>query len=330
MKAMVIERFGEPDVFIEKTLPRPALKPGHVLIDVHATSVNSVDVLIRRHGPPFLAPPFPAILHSDVAGIVVEVASDVTEFNPGDRVYGCAGGLPGMGGALAEFMLADASLIAHKPENASMSEAAALPLVTLTAWEALRERAIVMPGQKILVHGGAGGVGHIAVQLAKIAGAQVYATVSTQKKASIVKELGATETIDYRAMQVNDYVNQYTGGQGFDIVFDTVGNENLPRSFEAAKLNGNVVTTMSLGQYDLSLAHLRGLSVHVVFMLIPLLHNLNRSHHGAVLKEVAKLVDEGKLRPLIDPHRFTFNEVAAAHSLMESGKHAGKIVLTRE
>lgn len=330
MKAMVIEKFGEPDVFIEKTLPRPALKPGHVLIDVHATSVNSVDVLIRRHGPPFLAPPFPATLHSDVAGVVVEVASDVTGFKPGDRVYGCAGGLPGMSGALAEFMLADASLIAHKPTSISMTEAAALPLVTLTAWEALRERAIVRPGQKILVHGAAGGVGHMAVQLAKLAGAQVYATVSTAEKAAMARELGAAETIDYRAMQVNDYVNQYTGGKGFDIVFDTVGNENLPHSFEAAKLNGNVVTTMSLGQYDLSMAHLRGLSVHVVFMLIPMLHNLNRSHHGAVLREAAKLVDEGKLRPLIDPHRFTFNDVAAAHSLMESGKHAGKIVLTRE
>jgi len=330
MKVMVIEQFGEPDVFTEKAVTRPELKSGHVLIEVQATSVNSVDVLIRRHGPPFLSPSFPAILHSDVAGIVVEVASDVKGFKPGDLVYGCAGGLPGMPGALGEFMLADALLIAHKPISLSMAEAAALPLVTLTAWEALRERAVVKSGQKILVHGGAGGVGHIAVQLAKIAGAQVYATVSTKEKASIVKQLGAIETIDYDSTPVIDYVNQYTGGQGFDIVFDCVGNENLLRSFEAAKLNGNVVTTMSLGQFDMSMAHLRGLSMHVVFMLIPLLHNINRSHHGRVLSEAAKLVDEGKLRPLIDPHRFTFNEVSDAHRLMESGKHIGKIVLTRE
>jgi len=330
MKVMVIEQFGEPDVFTEKAVPRPELKSGHVLIEVQATSVNSVDVLIRRHGPPFLSPSFPAILHSDVAGIVVEVASDVKGFKPGDLVYGCAGGLPGMAGALGEFMLADALLIAHKPASLSMAEAAALPLVILTAWEALRERVVAQSGQKILVHGGAGGVGHIAVQLAKIAGAQVYATVSTKEKASIVKELGAIETIDYDSMPVIDYVNQYTGGQGFDIVFDSVGNENLLRSFEATKLNGNVVTTMSLGQFDMSIAHLRGLSLHVIFMLIPLLHNINRSHHGRVLSEAAKLVDEGKLRPLIDPHRFTFNEVSDAHRLMESGKHIGKIVLTRE
>lgn len=330
MKAMVIEQFGEPDVFIEKTVPRPELKSGHVLIEVRATSVNSVDVLIRRHGPPFLSPSFPAILHSDVAGIIVEVASDVKGFKPGDLVYGCAGGLPGMGGALAEFMLADALLIAHKPISLSMAEAAALPLVTLTVWEALRERVVAKSGQKVLVHGGAGGVGHIAVQLARIAGAQVYATVSTKEKSSIVKALSEIETIDYHAMPVIDYVNQYTGGKGFDIVFDSIGNENLLRSFEATKLNGNVVTTMSLGQFDMSMAHLRGLSLHVVFMLIPLLHNINRSHHGRILSEAAKLVDEGKLRPLIDPHRFTFNEVYDAHRLMESGKHIGKIVLTRE
>lgn len=330
MKAMVIEQFGEPDVFVEKTIPRPGIKPGHILVDVQASSVNAVDVLIRRHGPPFLAPSFPAVLHSDVAGIVVEVASDVKDFKPGDLVYGCAGGILGMGGALAEFMLADAALIAHKPKRLSMAEAAALPLVTLTAWEGLHERAVAKPGQKVLVHGGAGGVGHIAVQLAQIAGAQVYATVSTDEKASIVKDFGAIASIDYRRTPVQEYVDKYTGGQGFDIVFDSIGNDNLMHSFEAAKLNGNVVTTMSLGQYDMTTAHMRGLSVHAVFMLIPLLHNINRSHHGRVLSEAAKLVDDGKLRPLLDPHRFKFSEVSEAHRLMESGGHIGKIILTRE
>ena len=329
MKAMVIEQFGEPDVFIEKSVPSPAMKPGHVLIDVQATSVNAVDVLIRRMGPPFLAPQFPAVLHSDVAGVVVEVAPDVKEFKSGDQVYGCAGGLLGMSGALGDFMLADANLIAHKPKSLSMAEAAALPLVTLTAWEALLERAVEKPGQKILIHGGAGGVGHIAIQLARIAGAQVFATVSSEEKAAIAKKMGATETINYGQTQISEYVGKYTDGRGFDIVLDTVGNENLVRSFEAAKLNGNVVTTVALGQYDMTMAHLRGLSIHVIFMLIPLLHNVNRSHHGRILSEAAKLVDEGKLRPVIDPHSFSFEEVAAAHRFMESGRHVGKIVLTK-
>lgn len=329
MQAMVIEQFGEPDVFVEQELPRPAMKAGHVLIEVHATSVNAADVLIRRMGPPFLAPPFPAVLHSDVAGVVVEAAADVKNFNVGDHVYGCAGGLPGLGGALGEFMLADANLIAHKPTRLSMAESAALPLVTLTAWEALRERAIVKPGDKVLVHGGTGGVGHIGVQLARNAGAEVYTTVSSAAKANMAREFGVTHVIDYHQTSIPDYVNQYTHGRGFDTVFDTVGNENLMRSFDAAKLNGDVVTTVALGQYDLTTAHLRGLSIHVVFMLIPLLHNTNRAHHSRVLSEAARLVDAGQLRPLLDPHSFAISEVAEAHRLMESGEHVGKIVLTR-
>ncbi len=330
MRAMVIEQFGMADGFVERDMPRPSMKPGHVLIEVHATSVNAVDLLIRHMGPPFLAPELPAVLHSDVAGVVVDVAPDVHDFRIGDEVYGCAGGLLGLGGALGEYMLADADLIAHKPRSVGMAESAALPLVTLTAWEALRERAVVKPGQKVLVHGGAGGVGHVAIQLAYAFGADVYATVSSELKGNIAHAFGAKDVIDYRRTPVSEYVNRYTDGNGFDVVFDTLGNENLIKSFEAAKLNGDVVTTVSLGQYDMTTAHLRGLSIHVVFMLIPLLHNINRAHHGAVLREAARLVDEGKLRPLIDPHKFTIFDVAAAHQLMESGEHIGKIVLTRD
>ena len=328
MKAMVIEQFGEPDVFRETTLPRPALMPGHVLIEVAASSVNAVDLLIRRMGPPFLASPFPAVLHSDVAGVVVDVAPDVKHFQPGDEVYGCAGGLSQLGGALADYMVADAALIAHKPRRLTMEEAAAMPLVTITAWEALKERCSPSPGHRVLIHGGAGGVGHMALQLAKHAGAEVFTTVSTPEKAAIARQLGATTTIDYHNTSVEEYLSEYTDGKGFDLVFDTIGNENLERSFAATKLNGDIVTTVALGQYDMTQAHLRGLSLHVVFMLIPLLHNIHRHHHGRVLSMAAKLVDEGKLHPLLDPHRFRFTEVADAHRLMESGQHIGKIVLS--
>lgn len=329
MKAMVIEAFGGPEQFVERSLPVPAMKPGHVLIEVHATSLNAVDLLIRHMGPPFLAPPLPAVLHSDVAGVVVKVAPDVKAFREGDQVYGCAGGLLGLGGALAEYMLADAALLARKPESLSMEEAAALPLVTLTAWEALRERTVAGPGRQVLVHGGAGGVGHIGIQLARHAGAEVFATVSSCEKGAIARRLGAVEAIDYRHVPVAHYVAEHTRGQGFDIVFDTVGNENLAASFDAARLNGEIVTTVALGQHDLTAAHLRGLSVHVVFMLIPLLHGRDRAHHGRVLGEAARLVDAGALRPVVDPNRFSFQQVADAHRLMESGRHVGKIVLTR-
>ncbi|MCB1811304.1 MAG: zinc-binding dehydrogenase, partial [Candidatus Competibacteraceae bacterium] len=167
-----------------------------------------------------------AVLHMDVAGTITAVADDVSSFRPGDQVYGCAGGLKtvageNLGGALAEFMLADANLIAHKPGNLSLPEAAALPLVTITAWEGLHLRAGLQAGQRVLIHAGTGGVGHIALQLAKQAGAQVYTTVSSQAKANLARQLGADVVINYRTTAVADYVAKHTAGAGFDLVMDT-------------------------------------------------------------------------------------------------------------
>lgn len=325
MRAMVIEEFGGPEVFKEADIPVPTLKPGHVLIRVKATSVNPIDCLIRTMGPPF-APALPAVLHGDVAGTVEAVAPDIAAFKPGDEVYACAGGVIGTGGALADYLLADAALVAPKPKSLSMREAAALPLVTIAAWEGV-QRARIKPGDTVLVHGGAGGVGHIAIQLAKHAGAEVYATVSSEKKVKIARAFGADEVILYKTEDVKSYVDRLTGGKGFDVVFDTVSGGNLVKSFEAAKINGEVVATVALGQFDLSPVHLKGLSLHVIFMLIPLIHGVNRANHGAILREAAQLVDAGKLKPLIDPHEFRISEVAAAHQFMESGEAVGKVVL---
>lgn len=327
MRAMVIEKFGGPEVFKEADIPVPAMQPGHVLILVQASSVNPIDCLIRSMGPPF-APALPAVLHGDVAGTVEAVASDVIAFKPGDEVYACAGGVTGAGGALAEYMLADAALVAHKPKSLSMREAAALPLVTITAWEGLFQRARIKPGHTtVLIHGGAGGVGHIAVQLAKQAGARVCTTVSSEKKAKLALAFGADEAINYKQEDVKSYVDRLTGGQGFDVVFDTVSGGNLPKSFEATKLNGEVIATVALGQFDLAPVHLKGLSLHVIFMLIPLIHGVGRAVHGALLRDAARLVDEGTLRPLIDPHEFRISDVAEAHQLLESGEAIGKVVL---
>jgi NADPH:quinone reductase len=329
MQAFVIQQFGEPTVFQPTDLPIPKLSPHHVLIRVAATSVNPVDVKIRAGVVADIAPAFPAVLHGDVAGVVEAVGDGVNHVQVGDEVYACAGGVKGTGGALAEYMLADASCVAHKPASLSMAEAAALPLVSITAWEGLIDRAQVQPGQKVLIYGSTGGVGHIGVQLAKWAGATVYALVSSDAKATIARKLGADVTINYRQTPVEEFVAEYTNDQGFDIVFDTIGNDNLQNAFKAAKLNGTVVSLVSLSQQDLTLLHAKGLTLHLVFMLLPLLFGSNRAYHGEILSKLARLVEAGQVRPLLDARTFTFEEVAAAHAYLESGAAIGKVVLSQ-
>lgn len=327
MKAQIIRSFGEPSVFRMEEIKKPEVLPGHVLIHVKATSVNPIDTKVRSGAVPAVSPELPAVLHGDVAGIVAEVGEGVTGFQPGDEVFGCAGGFKGTMGALAEFMLADADLLAHKPKNLSMEEAAALPLVAITAWEALFDREQITAGQHVLIHGAVGGVGHVAIQLAKWAGAHVYTTASSEDKLEIAKRLGADAGIHYQKESVQDYVQKYTDGKGFEVVFDTVGGENLDRSFEAAAINGTVLAIAARSTHDLSPLHAKGLSLHVVFMLLKIINKDHRKHHGEILKKVAKVVEEGKLRPLIDSKVFTYEEVDKAHQYLESGKAIGKIVL---
>lgn len=328
MKVQLIKKFGDPWVFELSKIPKPDLKSGHVLIKVHATSVNQIDCKIRAGLVSVIAPDFPAILHGDFSGVVEAVASDVPDFIIGSEVYGCAGGLKDSGGALAEYMLVDAKLIAKKPKSLSMLEAAALPLVGITAWDALFNKAKLTNKNNILIHGGAGGVGHIAVQLAKWCGAQVYATVLKNEDFSRVKSFGADEVINANEESVERYVTRLTGGQGFDIVFDTVGGLNLDKSLIAATINGSVVTTAARSSHDLTPMHSKALSLSAVFMLLPLLKNRWRETHGKILSEISKIVDEGKLKPLIDPHQFTLDTVGDAHALLESGNAKGKVVLS--
>jgi NADPH2:quinone reductase len=310
-------------------LPQPKVIPGHVLIRVAATSVNPVDFKIRAGVVKDIAPDFPAVLHGDVAGVIEAVGEGVSAFKPGDEVYACAGGVKGLGGAIAEFLLADAALVARKPKSLSMQEAAALPLVSITAWEGLIDRAKVHAEQNVLIYGATGGVGHIGLQLAKWAGAKVFATASSEKKMAIAHQLGADVVINYHEQTVEEYVTEHTDGKGFDVVFDTVGNDNLQNAFKAAALNGTVVSTLALSTQDLSLVHAKGLTLHVVFMLIPMLHGVGRTHHGEILSKLAQLVDEGKIRPLLDPKSFSFADVAEAHRYAESGQAIGKLTLTQ-
>jgi NADPH2:quinone reductase len=329
MQAQIVSQFGNPTIFETADLPVPQLLPNHVLIRVMATSVNPVDYKIRQGVVADIAPHFPMVLHGDVAGVVEAIGEGVTAFQPGDEVYACAGGVKGSGGALADYMLADVHLVAHKPKSLTMVEAAALPLVSITAWEGLIDRAKIQPGQKVLVYGATGGVGHIGIQLAKWAGATVYALVSSEEKGAIARKLGADFTINYRQQAVEKFVAEHTGGQGFDVVFDTVGNDNLQNAFKAAKLNGTVVSILALSQQDLTLLHAKGLSLHLVFMLIPLLHGVGRARHGEILTQLAQLVDAGQLRPLLDAKVFNFSEVGQAHDRAESGQAIGKVVLSQ-
>ncbi|WP_137166229.1 zinc-dependent alcohol dehydrogenase family protein [Salinimonas lutimaris] len=327
MKAMVVNEYGNSDVFTQQDIQKPVIQAGHVIVKVAATSVNTVDTMIRSMGTDLpLSPEPPAVLGMDFAGVVEQVADDVTGFAVGDEVYGCAGGLADLQGALAEFMLADADLIAHKPKSVSMIEAAALPLVGITAYEGL-VRAGASHGQQVLVHGGAGGVGHIALQLARYFGARVYATGSKDEQLSLIETLGAT-AINYRQEQVDDYVSAHTGGAGFDVVFDSVGGANLTNSFAAAALNGHIATTVALTELDLSPAHFKGLSLHVVFMLIPMLHHHQRAEHGKILATLADIVDAGHLRIVVDEKVFSLEQVGQAHDYLTSGQATGKVVVT--
>lgn len=328
MKAMIINAFGGSDVFEVAEIAKPEVKAGHVLVKVAATSVNTVDTMIRQMGEDLapLSPALPGVLGMDFAGTVEAVGEGVSEFAVGDEVYGCAGGLADLQGTLAEYMLADSKLIAHKPKTISMREAAAIPLVGITAYEGL-ERAGVSEGDKVLVHGGAGGVGHIALQLANYFGGDVYATGGGDKQSALIEKLGAT-FINYKTETVADYVAKHTDGQGFNVVYDSIGGANLLNSFDAAALNAQVATTVSMAEIDLTTAHFKGLSLHVVFMLIPMLHNHKREQHGAILAKLAEIVDSGKLTPVVDEQHFELEDIGKAHDRLSSGQAMGKVVVS--
>ncbi len=329
MKAMVINQYGNSDVFEQSEIAKPQIKSGHVLVKIVATSVNTVDTMIRQMGKELpLSPDTPAVIGMDFAGTIEDIGSDVDQFSIGDEVYGCAGGLADLPGTLAEYILADAKLVARKPKSISMREAAALPLVGITAYEGL-VRAHVGHGQKVLVHGGSGGVGHVALQLANYFGAEVYSTGGGEAQVNLIEKLGATG-INYKTETVVDYVTKHTDGNGFDVVYDSVGGANIANSFEAAALNGHVATTVSMVEMDLTPAHFKGLSLHVVFMLIPMLHDHKREEHGEILNHIAEIVDEGKLIPVVDDQHFNLTAIGQAHDRLASGQAIGKVVVTIE
>jgi len=322
MKIYVVESANGP--FLETERERPQPSHDQVLVKISASGVNPLDLKIRAGQAGHAKQPLPATLGLDMAGVVEAVGAGVTAFRPGDEVFGMVGGVGGLQGTLAEFVAADVALLAHKPKALTMQQAAVLPLVTITAWEGLVDRANVQPGQTVLIHAGAGGVGYAAVQIALASGAKVFATVSADKR-SIVEALGAI-AID-RYATVDEYVAQHTGGEGFDIVYDTLGGPVLDASFAAVKrYTGHVVSCLGWGTHALAPLSFRSATYSGVFTLFPMLTGTGRAHHGHILAEAAKLVDQNQLKPLLASQRFGRDEIAAAYDLVAKGS-IGKVVI---
>jgi NADPH:quinone reductase-like Zn-dependent oxidoreductase len=324
MKAAVLNSPGGE--FQLTDVPRPKPSPGEVLVRICASGVNPLDTKIRAGAAAHARHPLPAILGIDLAGIVEEVGGGSIGFRPGDEVYGMTGGVGGVQGSLAQYAAVDSLLLAPKPKNLSMREAAALPLIFITAWEGLVDRAAVSSGQKVLVQGGAGGVGHIVVQIAKAFGADVFA-VDRASRSAYLSELGAT-AIDFESADMADYVAQYTGGSGFDLVYDTNGGAVLDASFAAVRRFGHVVSCLGWGNHALAPLSFKGATYSGVFTLHPLLTGEGRAHHGDILRRATNLAEAGKLFPRVDAREFVLANVAAAHDTLTQRTADGKPVVT--
>jgi NADPH:quinone reductase len=267
----------------------------------------------------------PNILGMDMAGIVEGVGPGVTQFRTGDEVFGMTGGVGGHQGSLAQYAAVDARLLALKPAHLSMREAAALPLVFITAWEGLVDRAHVERGQKVLVQGGSGGVGQVAIQIARSFGAQVYATASAAKL-EMVERFGVA-AIDYNAVSVESYVEAYTKGEGFDIVYDNVGGKVLDDSFTAVRRFGHVVSALGWGTHALAPLSFKAASYSGIFTLLPLLTGIGREHHGEILRNATRLAESGQLIPVLDPRQFSMERAGDAYAAIDRNDVQGKLVV---
>ncbi|KWU52756.1 MULTISPECIES: zinc-dependent alcohol dehydrogenase family protein [Pseudomonas] len=316
MKALILNSFGGPQSFELCEVPKPVPQAGQVLVRVHATSINPLDYQVRRGDYADLVP-LPAITGHDVSGVVEAVGPGVTAFVAGDEVWYTPQIFDGPG-SYAEYHVAAESIIGKKPSSLSHLEAASLSLVGGTVWEALVVRAALRVGESILVHGGAGGVGHVAIQLAKAIGARVFTTVR-EANAEFVRNLGADVIIDYEKADYVDVVMAQTGGLGVDVVFDTIGGDTLSRSPDALAQLGRVVSIVDIAQpQNLVNAWGKNASYHFVF---------TRQHRGK-LDELSALVERGQLRPHIGAV-YSLADIGLAHARLESRNNGvqGKIAI---
>lgn len=330
MIAVVATAKGGPEVLVPQqvALDWPAGNRD-VLVSLRAAALNPADVWFRKLGG-YLEPTGPLILGHDGAGVVEAVGSDVINLKPGDRVCFCYGGIGGAPGTYAEFAVVPAELLAVIPDSVDFVTAAALPLVFITLSEALSDRARVTPGETVLIHAGAGGTGHIGVQLAKLRGARVATTVSSERKEQLAAELGADLVIPYHERDFVASALEWTAGRGLDVALDNVGPDVMLQTFKAMAPYGRVVTLIGTpGDTAETNAYNANLTIHNVMMLTPmwlgLTHRLQAQ--AAHVREGVELVADGRLRVVVD-RVFPLKEAAAAHAYLESGQSMGKVVLS--
>jgi NADPH:quinone reductase-like Zn-dependent oxidoreductase len=306
MKAVRIHGYGNADVLKYEDAPLPDIAPNDVLVQVVATSVNPVDWKIREGYLQQMIPyQFPLTLGWDVSGVVEAVGSKVTRFKPGDDVFS----RPDIrrNGTYAEYVAIREDELAHKPKTISHVEAATLPLAGIAAWEAIVTTAKVAAGQRVLIHAASGGVGSIAVQLAKSRGAYVIATTS-EKNQALVRSIGADEVIDYRVLKFEEVVRE------MDVVLDTIGGQVQEASWSVLKPGGILVSIISTPSEEKA----KALGVRSAFLFI--------QSNAAILSQLAALVESGKLRPIVGAE-FALKDIAKAHALSQSGHAVGKIAL---
>ena len=314
MRAMVIREFGGPELLEERDVERPDPGPGEVLVRVFASSANPIDTKLRADGS-FAGLEPPVILGADVSGVIEEVGPGVGDLAPGDEVYYTPEVFgPDSNRSYAEYNVAADDIVAKKPASLSHEEAAAIPLAGGTAYEAIVRRLAIRVGETVLVHGGAGGVGSFAVQIAKASGARVLASAGTDNQDTL-KELGADVAIDYSSKDVFEVALDDTGGGGVDAVFDTVGGDLIAKSVQATRPFGRLASIISF-QGDLTPAYRLNQTIYGV---------LTTRERGR-LDEIARLVERGQMRPLVD-EVVPLNEDATAHERLESGHGRGKVVL---
>ena len=314
MRAMVTPQFGGPDLFEERNVERPHPGPGEVEVRVVAAGTNPVDAKFRADGSS-AGLEAPIILGLDVSGVVEEVGPGVTDLAPGDEVYYTPEVFgPRSNGSYAEYHVAKADIVTKKPASLSHEEAAAVPLAGGTAYEAIVRRLGVRVGETILIHGGAGGVGSFAVQIAKAAGARILATASHHNQ-GVLKELGTDVAIDYSSQDVTEVALDHTGGMGVDAVFDSVGGGTIVESIPATKPFGRLATILGT-QGDLTPLYHKNQILYGVFLL----------RERTRLEEMGRLIERGQVRPLV-AEVLPLEEVGKAHERLDSGHGRGKVVL---
>jgi NADPH:quinone reductase-like Zn-dependent oxidoreductase len=330
MKAFVFKRYSGPDQATFADIPRPVPKPDEILVQVHAAGLNPIDNMIPKGTfKPMLRFQLPATLGSDLAGVVVEVGSRVTRFKPGDAVFASIFDLGT--GALAEFAVVPESAAALKPSNLDFVQAASIPMVGLTSWQALKERAKLQPGQKVFIPAGSGGIGTFAIQLAKHLGAKVGTTTSTGN-VDWVKSLGADEVIDYKKQEFEEVLRDY------DAVLGTMKGDAIEKSLRILKPGSAVISL--IGPPDAAFARARGMNFFMVFvfgLLSRKIIGLARKRgvgysflfvhpDGSQLAEIGELLKAGIIRPVID-EVFPFGQAKEALAYLEKGRAKGKVVV---